>query len=113
MRFGRTGGPVRAQLGSGDLVIGDAAGPVEAKTGSGDVRIEAVTEGSIQVKSGTGDITIGVRPGALVRFDVTSATGDIISDLDVGDAPLPGDADGRQLELKVHSATGDVRIRRA
>ena len=81
----------------------DADGPVEAKTGSGDVRIDAVAEGSVQIKSGTGDVAIGVLPGALVRFDVTSATGDIISDLDVGDDVLPGDADGRQLESEVRT----------
>jgi putative adhesin len=96
---------------SGDIDVGTVTGELQVTTVSGDVQIGALS-GAANVNSVSGDVELGVVPGRRLWFDVRSASGDVRSDLDVGDAPPPSD-DAPVAELTVRTVSGDVRIRRA
>jgi hypothetical protein len=58
----------------------------------------------------SGDVRVATRPGLALWIDVQSVSGSVSSDLEVGEAPGGGDA---QVELRVRTVSGDVRITRA
>jgi putative adhesin len=114
-----TSGDVEVRSIGGNLVVTAVSGDLEARllrgelqvtTVSGDVEIRSLT-GPVNVNSVSGDVELGVVSGRRLWLDVRSASGDVRSDLDVGDAPVSEDAP--LTELTVRTVSGDVRIRRA
>lgn len=98
---------------SGDVRIGEALEHAAVNTVSGDVELEA-TEGGARVTAVSGDVHVATRPGLALWIDAQSVSGSVTSELEVGDTPAdaaPGAA--RQVELRVRTVSGDVRISRA
>jgi DUF4097 and DUF4098 domain-containing protein YvlB len=123
----RVGGSLRVHSSSGDLEIGDvtsdvsadaasgdisvrtAGASIKAETASGDIRIGMVRQGRAGIRSASGDVEVGVLAGTGVWLDVNTASGDTKNDLTMGsEAP----ATGANLELRIRTASGDIRIRR-
>ncbi len=102
-------GPAAVNTVSGDVRLGETAGLAGVNTVSGDVELDAVAGGA-RVSCVSGDVHVATRPGLALWIDVQSVSGSVSSDLDVGDAPGGGDA---QVELRVRTVSGDVRITRA
>ena len=102
------GAAFEARTASGDIEVGMAAGPTKAMSASGDITI-ASSLGDVSLRSVSGDIAIGVPANTRVWFDVSSTSGDAVSELD------HDDSDGRDaaFEIKAASVSGDIRIRRA
>ena len=92
---------------SGDLSLGTVAGSVRLNTVSGDVRIGSVAAGSTSVHSVSGDVEIAVARGTRVYLDISSTTGDTVSELDMSD---PSTGGGPDLDLQVNTVSGDIRI---
>ncbi|MCU7726548.1 DUF4097 domain-containing protein [Actinoplanes sp. KI2] len=126
----RVGGSLRAKSSSGSLRIGDVTrdvnaesasgtiragaidGSVRAYTASGDIEIGSLRQGRADVRSASGDITVGVAAGSAVWMDVNTSSGKSITDLTArGDVP-PTDSPA-ELELRIRTASGDIRIHRA
>lgn len=108
--IGRAYGPIDASVVSGDLTVraaerGGAFGAV-----SGDVEVGAVGAGDVDVRTVSGDVTLGVLPGARLHVDVTTVSGDLRSDIELGDA---AEGDGPVVEIRGRTVSGDLRIRRA
>ena len=111
-RLGRGGGPLRAQTVSGDLSVHEASGPVSAKTVSGDVDLESVEGGEVEVNSVSGDLRVGIKRGSRLAVDATAVSGDLASEIDLGDAAAAGE-EGPLVELRARSISGDLRVVRA
>jgi hypothetical protein len=111
VELGRVAGNAAVKTASGDVTIGDAGADVTVATASGDQRIEAVTEGSVDLKSASGDIKIGIREGSNLWVDARAMSGDLSSELALGDEPPAGDAP--LVELRATSMSGDIEVVRA
>ena len=124
------GGDASVQSASGDVRLGDVAGSLEVKTASGDVVVDRVGDGiAVRSASGdlavariergradlttmSGDVRVGVASGRRVWLDVSSVSGDVRSSLgdDAGDADAATSDQTDQIELAVHTVSGDVVI---
>jgi hypothetical protein len=103
-------GPAALQSVSGDLQLRDAGGTVNFNTVSGDQAVENAGNGAVTSQSVSGDIRVGVRPGIRVWIDAASRSGEVRSELDVGDAQ----GDERAVaELRIQTLSGDVAITRS
>lgn len=103
------GGASTVSTVSGDVRIGETAALAAVNTVSGDVELDAAGGGA-RVSCVSGDVHVATRPGLALWIDVQSVSGSVTSELDVGDSPTGGDA---QVELRVRTVSGDVRITRA
>src|SRR5439155_15485021 len=106
----RVAGHVSVNSVSGDVKIAEAARGANTKTVSGDQSIDSVTEGQVQLQSVSGDIRVGIQRGSGVWFDLKSASGKTVSELEPADG-LAGD--GPSIELRAKAVSGDIRIVRA
>ena len=84
------------------------AGSGQVASGSGDITIRAAA-GDLELRSVSGDIEVGVAEGTRVWFDLSSASGDASSDLELAEASHAGDVS----TIRATSVSGDLRIRRA
>ena len=104
-------GQAEVATASGDVRVGKAGAGLKVQTASGDQEIGSVAEGPVELTSASGDVRVGIRRGSRVFLDVRSASGDVDSELEVGDDP--GDDEGPLIELKVTTMSGDVSLVRA
>jgi DUF4097 and DUF4098 domain-containing protein YvlB len=104
-------GGVTVNTVSGDVRIGQTTGSVGANTVSGDVELESVG-GPCRVSCVSGDVHVATMPGLALWIDAQSVSGSVASELDVADAPAGGGG-GEQLDLRIRTVSGDVRITRA
>jgi DUF4097 and DUF4098 domain-containing protein YvlB len=112
-------GDVTANSASGDITIRSVGGSAKAESASGDIRIGVVRRGQARLGSASGDIEVGVAAGTGVWLDISTASGDTVNELSMGGAPTAGTSGelsaghtGAALELRVHTASGDIHIRR-
>ena len=133
LTVGRVGGGLRMSSASGDLKIGDVMGDVSAdtasgditvrsvggslrvRTASGDIEVGVVRRGQTNLRSASGDVEVGVAAGTGVWLDVSTASGTTRNDLSMGGGPAEPGSPGKEaatLELRIRTASGDVRIRR-
>lgn len=106
------GTSARLQTASGDIRARGRLGDTKTHVASGDVKLERV-DGRLDVHSASGDVEVGfVRDDAAVH----TASGDLVlrrSDAEVGVRSASGDVtleDAGGGPIRVHSASGDVRI---
>ena len=104
-------GDARVDSASGDVELGEAGAGVRLRTASGDQALRSVAEGQVELKSASGDIRVGIKRGSRVWVDARSMSGDVSSELEVGDE-APGE-EGPLVELKVMSMSGDIEVVRA
>ncbi|WP_030435093.1 DUF4097 family beta strand repeat-containing protein [Actinoplanes subtropicus] len=130
LTVGQVGGSLRAKSSSGDLRIGDVThdvnaesasgnirtgtvgGSARAHTASGDIEIGSLRQGTADIRSASGDITVGVAAGSAVWMDVNTSSGKSITDLTARGETPPTDTPA-ELELRVRTASGDIRVHRA
>jgi DUF4097 and DUF4098 domain-containing protein YvlB len=110
--LGRVAGSINAKTASGDVHVDEAGAGVKIRTASGDQQIGGVTAGSVELQSMSGDISVGIRRGSNVWVDARAMSGDLSSELELGDEQPTDDA-GPLVELSAASMSGDVRVVRA
>ncbi|MEA2557836.1 MAG: hypothetical protein QOG88_1374 [Actinomycetota bacterium] len=110
VRIASVAGTLSARSASGDMDVDAVDGSVTVTSVSGDVRLGSLLRGTTNIRSVSGDVEIGVAAGTKVFLDVRAASGDARSDLTSVDGQS---GEGRPLELKVLTVSGDIRIRRA
>jgi DUF4097 and DUF4098 domain-containing protein YvlB len=111
VELAHVGGAAEIASASGDIHVGEAGTALKVRSASGDQRVDSVAQGRVDLTSASGDVRIGVRKGASVWIDARSASGEVESELDVGDTPA--DDEGAAVELKVTTMSGDVEVVRA
>jgi DUF4097 and DUF4098 domain-containing protein YvlB len=110
VELGTVGGDATINAVSGDVRVRVARSAVAVNSVSGDVDLESLA-GDLRANTVSGDIAVRVVPGLRLWIDAQSLSGDMSSDLDLGDGS-PGD-DGPVVELRARSVSGDVNITRA
>jgi hypothetical protein len=105
------GGSLEVNSASGDVIVKDAQSSVTVNTASGDQLIGRVAAGSVNLRSASGDLKIGIKEGSRLFVDARSRSGEVSSELEVGDIPPAGDAP--LVELRANTMSGDVSIVRA
>jgi DUF4097 and DUF4098 domain-containing protein YvlB len=111
VKLGRVEGQLSARAASGDVSVDEAGSVVEIRTASGDQRIGAVVAGKVNLQSMSGDIKIGIRQGSNLWVDAKAMSGDLSSELALGDEPPEEDAP--LVELRAASMSGDIEVVRA
>lgn len=111
LEVARVAGDARVDSASGDVELGEAGGGVTVRTASGDQQVGSVAEGKVELASASGDIRVGIKHGSRLWVDARSMSGDVTSELEVGDE-APGE-DGPLVELQVTAMSGDVSVVRA
>jgi hypothetical protein len=101
------GGATSLFTGSGDVWLGAVAGDVMARTGSGDLTVADAASGEIELQTGSGSIRVGVRAGCAAEVDLSSATGDARSELDLS-GTRPDSSPG--LRIRGRTASGSAVI---
>jgi Putative adhesin len=96
---------------SGDVAVRESDADLSVVTASGDQAIGSASAGEVKLRSGSGDVHVGIRKGSRVRVDARSGSGEMESELELGDAEPTGD--GPMVELSAVTGSGDVRIARA
>ncbi len=116
VEVGHAEGDLKLRTVSGDVELGVARGPVTISTTSGDVKLESLEAGELRIQSVSGDARIGVGRGTRIWVDASSLSGDLTSELTMGDdTPVEEDQDQPRDIVPVHVKTvsGDVLIVRA
>jgi hypothetical protein len=111
IKLGYIAGDLSVKAASGDVTVSEARGDATISTASGDQRIEAVSAGKVDLKSMSGDIKIGIRQGSNVWVDARAMSGDLSSEVALGDEPPAEDAP--LVELRAASMSGDIEVVRA
>ena len=111
LKVERMDGDAHVDSASGDVDLGEAGSGVVMRTASGDQQVRSVAGGRVELSSASGDIRVGIKRGSRLWVDARSMSGDVVSELEVGDEQ-PGD-DGPLVELQVTAMSGDVRVVRA
>jgi len=111
VELGRVAAETVVRTASGDVTVDDAGGGVTVKTASGDQRIASVAAGTVELQSMSGDISVGIRQGSNVWVDARAMSGDLSSELELGEEQ-PAD-DAPLVELRAASMSGDVKVVRA
>jgi hypothetical protein len=111
IEVGSIGDGLTVRSASGDIEVGRLDGATVITVGSGDIELRDVGAGRVEIRAVAGDVEIGVRSDLGVWLDVSSSSGDVHSSLEAPDREAPREEP--QLELAVHTVSGDVDIRRA
>jgi hypothetical protein len=105
------GGEGTIRSASGDVVVKQAADSLRVQTASGDQTVGSVTRGEVTLQSASGDIEVGIARGSSVYVDAHSASGDMLSELELADEAPSGERPS--VELRATTMSGDVRVVRA
>ncbi len=112
MEVGAVDGQVEVKATSGDVRLGELAHGARVTNVSGDVRVLALDEGTLHVRSVSGNVSVGVVTGVDLHVDVETMSGEVRSDIPLGDKPGARLNDTR-VEVSVRSVSGNVEIERA
>jgi len=107
----RLGGQGNFKTASGDVVVGEAETGLSIYTASGDQTVRSAASGELTLRAASGDLEVGIRRGSRLFVDARSASGDMESELELGDEPPSGE--GPLVKLNAATASGDVRVVRA
>jgi DUF4097 and DUF4098 domain-containing protein YvlB len=111
VKLGRLQGELSARAASGDVSVDEAGSAVKVRTASGDQRVGGVVAGNVELQSMSGDIKVGIRQGSNVWVDARAMSGDLNSEVELGDEPPAADAP--LVELRATSMSGDIDVVRA
>ena len=112
LEVGAAASQVDVKANSGDVRLGELAHGARVQNVSGDVRVLALGEGTLQVRSVSGSVSVGIVKDVDLHVDVETLSGEIRSDIPLGDSPGPARA-GNRVDVSVRSVSGDVEIERA
>lgn len=108
-RIGHVAGRAQIRQANGAISVDDAGSHVAARTALGDIRLGVVSHGGVEARTSCGRIDIGVRDGVAAWLELSTGFGRVDNDLD--DMAGPPEQ-GETLEVRAHSAAGDINIRR-
>ncbi|MTD13735.1 DUF4097 family beta strand repeat protein [Nakamurella sp. YIM 132087] len=111
VRVGRVEGAAVLHSTSGSVRIDEAGGDVSVRNVSGDVRVGDAVAGKAEIHAVSGDVEIGVHAGSVARLDLRTVSGRTDTDFEVRDEQPAADAP--QLDIRVKTTSGDIRLRRA
>jgi DUF4097 and DUF4098 domain-containing protein YvlB len=109
-RVGEVTGDLRVSTANGDIVVDHAHASVHAKTAAGDIRIGEVIRDTVVLETAVGEIEVGIREGSAAWLELNSLTGTVHNTLTPSDGP---GGTTETVQVKAHTYTGDVVIRRA
>jgi DUF4097 and DUF4098 domain-containing protein YvlB len=95
---------------SGDVDLGRVDDDVAVQSVSGDQRVRALHVGELKLTSVSGDVEVGVVSGTQLFIDASSTSGEVSSELDVGNEPV---GEGTAASLRVKTVSGDIALTRA
>jgi hypothetical protein len=111
VRLPHVSGDVTIRSVSGDLAADAVEGSVSANSVSGSVRIGSLRQGSATIRSVSGRVDLGIAQGTGVDIDAASASGKLISEIPLADAP---DVDeGPTVVIRGQTVSGGFRVFRA
>jgi formylmethanofuran dehydrogenase subunit C len=113
IEVGHVAGSLTGRAVSGDVGIGSLDGQLSLSTTSGDVAVRAVEGGEVRVQTVSGDVRVGIGRGTRVWIDAASISGDLGSDLGIGDEEPVPDGAKPVVPVYVKTVSGDVSIVRA
>jgi DUF4097 and DUF4098 domain-containing protein YvlB len=108
VQIGEATGALDVNSASGDVEVREAGASVSVNTASGDQLIGSVVAGKVTLKTASGDLKIGIREGSTLWVDARSRSGEVSSELPVGDLPPEGDAP--HVELRATTMSGDITV---
>ncbi|WP_103353673.1 DUF4097 family beta strand repeat-containing protein [Amycolatopsis sp. CA-128772] len=109
-RVGEVTGDLRVGTANGDIHVDVAHAGVNAKTAAGDIRIGEVIRDRVVLETAVGEIEVGIREGSAAWLELNSLTGSVRNTLTPSDGPA---GTTETVEVKAHTYTGDIVIRRA
>lgn len=110
---GQVTGELTVRTVSGDAEVGVLEGQLQLSTTSGDVSVKSLQSGDVRAQTVSGDVRIGVGRGTRVWIDAASVSGDLRSDLGLGEEEPASEEDRPVVPLYVKTVSGDVSIVRA
>jgi len=108
--LGEITGDLRVRSANGDIRVDRAHTAVDAKTAAGDIRIGEVIRDTIALDTATGEIEVGIREGSAAWLVLNTTVGHVHTSLTPSDGP--GQTD-ETVEVRAHTYTGDIIVRRA
>jgi DUF4097 and DUF4098 domain-containing protein YvlB len=108
-RIGEVEGRAQLQNANGTIQVDSARSHVTAKTALGDVRLGLLSRGTTEAKTACGQIEIGVLDGVAAWLDVSTGFGRVNNELEDSGRPSAGE---QTIEIRAHTAAGDINIRR-
>jgi hypothetical protein len=109
-RVGEVTGDLRVNTANGDILVDLAHTGVLAKTAAGDIRVGEVVRDRVVLETAVGEIEVGIREGSAAWLELNSLTGTVRNTLSATDGP---GGSTETVEVKAHTYTGDIVIRRA
>jgi DUF4097 and DUF4098 domain-containing protein YvlB len=107
IRVDVVGGDLVARSASGDVEVDVAGGSAHVSTASGDIGVGGLSRGEATLGSVSGDIDVTVTRGTAVWLDLSSVSGDAVSNLAMGEGSGNGEVG---LELRATSVSGDIQV---
>lgn len=101
VRAAAVSGTTSVVTGTGSVHLGVVDGEVIVRSGSGDISVADAGSGSVELGTGSGEVRVGIRSGVRAEIDLSSAAGQVTSELEVADSPPEGD-----VVLHVRAKTG-------
>jgi DUF4097 and DUF4098 domain-containing protein YvlB len=123
VQLGEVGGDGQVKSANGRITIARAGGAMHAKTAAGRIRIGEIVQGEVVLETGLGEVEVGVREGTSAWLDLHTGYGGVRNSLAPATGPEPTVVDeleplltgnrGATAHVRVHTAAGDIVIRRS
>lgn len=109
--IGTVTGDLQVRAANGDISIDRACAGADAKTANGSIRVGEALRGSVVLKTATGDLEVGIGKGTAAWLDVHTGFGRVHNSLD--DASRGPEQSDETVEVRAHTAYGDITVRRS
>ncbi len=109
--LGTVTGELKVRSANGDITVDRARAKVEAKTANGSIRVGEVARGVVTLNTSAGDLEIGVAEGTAAWLDLNTGHGRVHKTLD--DVSQGPDKSEETVEVRAHTAYGDITVRRS
>jgi DUF4097 and DUF4098 domain-containing protein YvlB len=109
VRLGEATGATVIKNSNGDSWLGEARADVRVNSANGDIEIDH-THSSVVAKTAYGDVELGIPHGTSAYMDLTTAYGNVRSELEPGAQP---EASTGKAQIRGRTGYGDITVRRA